>query len=93
MKVDIPEGADPTRQPWHHRPMAAKELAAALGISRDYVYTMRRAGAPFWGRLSTVAALLSWWSLHPDHTLRKGRKRGRSPKRRETTGDAGLRVL
>ena len=66
MKIaTVPEGADPIQQAVNQVPLPPKALASAMGVSLAYVYAMRRAGAPFWGRLSTVAALLEWWKQNP----------------------------
>ena len=80
------------------RPGAAAldAVAAALGVSLDYVYAMRQAGAPFWGRVTTVSAMMEWWRLNPSfrykHT-RIGSQRCSLPARRETSANCGIRIL
>tara|TARA_R110000868_G_scaffold176896_1_gene414864 strand:- start:5445 stop:5750 length:306 start_codon:yes stop_codon:yes gene_type:complete len=66
--------ADPIKQACNHVPLQVKELSAAFGVGQDYIYAMRDAGAPFWGRVSTVAAIMEWWAANPSFTRRKARK-------------------
>lgn len=72
--MNLSAAADPTKQACNHAPMQVKELSAAFGVGQDYLYAMRDAGAPFWGRVSTVAAIMEWWAANPSFTRRKARK-------------------
>ena len=72
--MNLTAAADPLKQECNHRPHTAKELAGKFGVSLGYVYAMRNAGAPFWGRVSTVAALLEWWGQNPSFTKGQPRK-------------------
>ena len=66
--------ADPTLQPCNHVPLTAKELSGVFHVGQDYIYAMRDAGAPFWGKVSTVAALMEWWQANPQFSRRSARK-------------------
>lgn len=72
--MNLSPAADPTKQPCNHVPLTAKELGAAFRVGQDYIYAMRDAGAPFWGRVSTVAAIMEWWQANPNFSRRSARK-------------------
>lgn len=50
------------------RPLTVKELAAALGVSRWYVWAMRREGFP--RRRALLAEAVEWVKNHPDFRVR-----------------------
>ena len=43
-----------------------QQLAAELGVSTWFTGAMKRAGAPFWGRLTSVQAVTKWLNEHPE---------------------------
>ena len=47
------------------------EAAEALGVSTWFVSSMKRAGAPFWGRRTCVAALAKWLLEHPNFIAKR----------------------
>jgi len=63
--VVLPAHADPIQQAQNQVPLCAKALAVTFGVSTNYIYRMRAAGAPFWGRFSTVASLMEWLRVNP----------------------------
>ena len=73
--MKLSDRSDPTKQECNHRPLCVKQLAVEFGVGVDYVYAMRDAGAPFWGRVSTVAAIMEWWAANPTFSRSKARKR------------------
>lgn len=77
--MNLSRGADPTKQPCNHVPLCVKGLAAAFGVGADYIYAMRDAGAPFWGRVSTIAAIMEWWGQNPSFSRRNARKSNARP--------------
>ncbi len=42
-----------------------KEAAEAMGVSVWFISSMKRAGAPFWGRKTDVGELEKWLRAHP----------------------------
>lgn len=51
--------------------MFGKELASCLGVSPWYVAAMKRAGAPFQGRKSTLSTLRAWLSKNPEFSAKQ----------------------
>lgn len=42
-----------------------KQLAAELGVSKFFTTALKRAGAPFWGRYTTIEAIMGWLHDNP----------------------------
>jgi hypothetical protein len=52
---------------------SVKELAPLLRVSEQYLRAMRRAGAPFYGRLAYESELIAWWKKNRNFRFRKNR--------------------
>jgi hypothetical protein len=60
-----------------NRLLAPKELAAALGRHRSFVFAMKKAGFPMPGNRATLAEAQSWLARNPRPRRRELRKSGR----------------
>lgn len=69
----------------HIRLRNMKELAATLGVSREFLLAMKRDGFAMPGGRATVAAAHAWLAAHPDFRVGSRHKKTaltRAPKPR-----------